>query len=983
MTIRTRDSRVALVVISCAAAVLGPVMLPSVAAAPPRRGGDALPPSPADPAHPITDPALVADMATATSRHTEGTPQPRVAIEVLTSYDREVGDEIAALGGTVTGSVPGAVVQASVPVDRAGAVARARGVEFVQAPREVNQRPRDVEAGFGGVVNDGVVGMNAAAWQDAGIRGGGVRVGIVDFFRMAQWNPAEQGPVPTVANGHMRCLDSLGTRLCNPDGSINSDQGDVHGLAVTEILKDTAPDADVFIASVATVSDLRTAIDWFAANGVTIITRSLGSAFDGPGDGTGPLDTVVDYAASLGLVWFNSAGNDSGTGYMRVGVSATEPDGSVDFAPGDNLLRLLGDGNGCFELDGIRWANDWYLPPNQRTDYRVEVYQPTGAAAAGGLHDNPAQLLPVDLAPSAPGVQSVADASQRGGAEPLELADSFWCTPTGVSYLRIVRNPGTPIGATPDQIEIASTLRDLEYDSPAAGSAAKPVVDSASHSLLAVGALDSATASTVAFYSSQGPTNDGRVKPDLVAPSCVDGSVYGPCFAGTSASSPAAAGAAALVLSAGLAAPGEPLAALVRHFTVDLGAPGPDNASGYGKLVLPAPPVAAAAATPAAFTAISPVRILDTRTISPVGPANLIGVQPERGILDLGVTGSNGVPATGVAAVAVNITSVDSLTTHYIQALPTMQGTFGTTSTLNVSTLGQPRPNFAIVPVGQGGRITLYMPTGGNVIVDLLGYFAPAEAAAAAAGRFVPIQPERWMDTRVPGPFPAGVAGSRRVSAGETVTVAKLPGSAVPTAGVSALVLNVTADDAAAPGFLRAIPTGAQGLNDSTVNYVPGTPSANTAIVPVGGDGTISVFSYASTHAIVDVVGFITDGSAPVASQGLFVALSPARFYDSRSAGPPFAAGSTRDVALVGGVVPADALAVSANLTADQGAAVGFVKVDPAGTPATSTSNLNFARNAPVANAGLLKLGAGGAVSVFVNQQVHVIIDINGYFTGT
>ena len=31
-------------------------------------------------------------------------------------------------------------------------------------------------------------------------------------------------------------------------------------------------------------------------------------------------------------------------------------------------------------------------------------------------------------------------------------------------------------------------------------------------------------------------------------------------------------------------------------------------------------------------------------------------------------------------------------------------------------------------------------------------------------------------------------------------------------------------------------------------------------------------------------------------------------------------------------------------------------------------------------------LGSGssaGAVSVFVNQQTHVIIDVNGYFTGT
>ena len=202
----------------------------------------------------------------------------------------------------------------------------------------------------------------------------------------------------------------------------------------------------------------------------------------------------------------------------------------------------------------------------------------------------------------------------------------------------------------------------------------------------------------------------------------------------------------------------------------------------------------------------------------------------------------------------------------------------------------------------------------------------------------------------------------------------------MPTTGVAALVVNVTSDDALAPGFLRAIPNGAAGLATSTVNYLPGTPSANTAIVPVGVGGTLAVFSYAATHAIVDVVGYITDADAPAATSGLFVALPPTRVADSR-VGAPYAGGSARDLVLAGGLVPAGAAAVSANLTADEGVAIGFVEVYPAGAPAPATSNLNYPAGAPVANAALLKLGAG-AVSVFVNQQAHVIIDLNGYFTG-
>jgi subtilisin family serine protease len=93
------------------------------------------------------------------------------------------------------------------------------------------------------------------------------------------------------------------------------------------------------------------------------------------------------------------------------------------------------------------------------------------------------------------------------------------------------------------------------------------------------------------FYSSQGPTVDGRMKPDLVAPDSVSSSTYGQftrCggsgFAGTSAAAPHVAGAAALVeqrLPSFKAA--ELRAYLIAH-AGDLGAPGADDA-GAGRLL--------------------------------------------------------------------------------------------------------------------------------------------------------------------------------------------------------------------------------------------------------------------------------------------------------------------------------------------------------------------------------------------------------------
>jgi subtilisin family serine protease len=62
-------------------------------------------------------------------------------------------------------------------------------------------------------------------------------------------------------------------------------------------------------------------------------------------------------------------------------------------------------------------------------------------------------------------------------------------------------------------------------------------------------------------------------------------------FTGTSAATPVAAGAAALVLQATpTLAPSDLMDWLRTNAVQDRGAPGPDNLYGVGELVLPAPP---------------------------------------------------------------------------------------------------------------------------------------------------------------------------------------------------------------------------------------------------------------------------------------------------------------------------------------------------------------------------------------------------------
>ena len=98
-----------------------------------------------------------------------------------------------------------------------------------------------------------------------------------------------------------------------------------------------------------------------------------------------------------------------------------------------------------------------------------------------------------------------------------------------------------------------------------------------------------------AAYSSQGPTQDGRAKPEVVAPAST--AIWpGIAMVGTSASAPHAAGAAALLMQHDRAAgrPSDPdtIARELIASALDLDSPGPDAATGAGRIRLDVDPPA-------------------------------------------------------------------------------------------------------------------------------------------------------------------------------------------------------------------------------------------------------------------------------------------------------------------------------------------------------------------------------------------------------
>ena len=83
-------------------------------------------------------------------------------------------------------------------------------------------------------------------------------------------------------------------------------------------------------------------------------------------------------------------------------------------------------------------------------------------------------------------------------------------------------------------------------------SATGPGADSANPGAVTVGATLRPSSLVHASYSSQGPTIDGRLVPDLLAPSCFPVPNFGGCFSGTSSSAPFVAGVLAVLRGAGV-----------------------------------------------------------------------------------------------------------------------------------------------------------------------------------------------------------------------------------------------------------------------------------------------------------------------------------------------------------------------------------------------------------------------------------------------
>ena len=388
--------------------------------------------------------------------------------------------------------------------------------------------------------------------------------------------------------------------------------------------------------------------------------------------------------------------------------------------------------------------------------------------------------------------------------------------------------------------------------------------------------------------------------------------------------------------------------------------------------------VSAAGFTSAFQPLATPQRLADTRVSGDMGAGTTVSIA---------VTGAAPLPASGgLVAAVLNVTVAGISGPGYWTVFPHESG-LPTSSNINIdlaTTFFGPSlavPNLVTVPVGPSGIVDVYSQLGGNVVIDMLGYYAPT--GSATAGRFQPLAaPSRILDTRT-----ANVP----VAAGATSTYA-IPGAA----GSSAVALNVTAIGLGG-GYWQVFAAGTTPGQTSNLNSMySGHISANQVIVPVNAAGEISIFSSGGGHLVIDLIGAYTGLTAPTSTDGLFVPLNtPTRFLDTRTALNPLGAGTRLlpgwnvevGVASNPAIARNDVSAVVMNITATDTLADGYFSVTSAGSnnpavKARNTSNLNVGRSAQTLANHVISPVSGRGFDLFAQNPAHVIADVSGFFIG-
>jgi hypothetical protein len=262
---------------------------------------------------------------------------------------------------------------------------------------------------------------------------------------------------------------------------------------------------------------------------------------------------------------------------------------------------------------------------------------------------------------------------------------------------------------------------------------------------------------------------------------------------------------------------------------------------------------------------------------------------------------------------------------------------------------------------------------------------AQVSSVTQASGMLNAVLPQRILDTRTTTGGHHGKLGP-----GATMTLKVLGAGGTPSAGVSAVMVNVTAvDETSRTGYLTLFPSGISRPTVSTLNYRGNAAIANQALVRLGANGTITIFNSAgSTDVLVDVEGWV--GTDTSAANGQTTTGAPVRLLDTRTTNGGHEAPLTYDqsltlqVAGVDGIPSTGVTAVWANVTAiPVGSSNGYLTAYASGSAVPVSSTVNFMPGVTTATFALLPVNASGAITITNRStSANVLADVAGWLSG-
>ena len=275
--------------------------------------------------------------------------------------------------------------------------------------------------------------------------------------------------------------------------------------------------------------------------------------------------------------------------------------------------------------------------------------------------------------------------------------------------------------------------------------------------------------------------------------------------------------------------------------------------------------------------------------------------------------------------------------------------------------------------------------SGWTTFVDRLG--------STAASTYVPITSVRVVDTRTGGVNGlSGLAGKFLANTARSFQVAGL--GSISSAAV-AVTGNLAVTGQTGAGYIAITPDLTNTPSSSTLNFPAGDVRANNVTIPLNAAGGLAAVYKASAGRTADLVFDVTGYFVTGTGQAHYVTLPPVRALDSRlgtglAGGTParFVAGNPVSLQVSGATgvagIPADAVAITGNLTVTGQTRAGYLSVttDPTSSPVTST--LNFPLGDARANGFTVRLNGSGQLSIVyigAGGTTDVVVDITGYFT--